>query len=98
MSKSFHPEIQRRLDFLDEYIDSLEREKREAGDTDISVVEEAKGIHRMAREHYSRAEYREAWSGITWAEACILGVGRYELESYKSLSRKVDQILGLKTP
>ena len=90
----FDIEIQHRLDFLDEYIDSLEHDKIAAGDNDLSVIEEAKEIHQKAREHYSKGDFKQAWTGIVWAEACILEVGAAELESTKKLFRKIDEALG----
>lgn len=86
-------EIQRRLDFLDEYIDTLERDKKAAGDNDLSVIQEAKEIHQKARERYGNKDYRGAWTGIVWAEAC-LQVGAAELESIKKLFREIDDALG----
>jgi len=93
MSAILDAEIQRRLDFLDGYIDSLEQAKAEAGDKDLSIIEEAKQIQQKARENYSQRNFKLAWAGIFWAESCILEVGAAELESSKALFRKIDDTL-----
>jgi len=92
MNQIFNQELQRRLDFLDEYIDTLEREKQAAGDNDLSVIEEAKSIHQKARQHYSQGELRKAWQGVFWSEGCIL-CGHTELADWNNLSSSIDKLL-----
>ncbi len=92
MTEILNREIQRRLDFLDEYIDTLERAKQADGDEDVSIIDEAKSIHQKARECYSQGELQKAWSGIYWAEGCII-CGKSELAAWKELSSKIDELL-----
>lgn len=57
-----HAVIQRKLDYRDETINTLEREQAAAGDDDVhGDVEEAKEVLQMAREAYSRGELQLAW-------------------------------------
>lgn len=93
LNKLLNTEIQRRLDFLDEFIDTLGREKQAEGDEDLSVIEEAKGVQQTAREHYSRGDLKKAWTGIYWAESCIL-VGQSDLASYRKVSAEIEELLG----
>jgi hypothetical protein len=72
----------------------LERDKKAVGDNDLSVIEEAKEIHQKARDRYSNKDFKGAWTGIIWAESCILEVGATELESSKKLFCKIDEALG----
>jgi len=91
-AEAFRREIQRRLDFLDETIDTLEREKTESGDHDRSMVEEARRIQQVAREHFSLSDLEKANYGITWAESCI-GVGRRELGGRQKVQAAIEALL-----
>lgn len=89
-----HALLQRKLDFLDELIDSLEREKADAGDDDLPQdIEEAKQIQQEARETYSRGEFQTAWLQAVRAEYCILFLGRTELESWNRLLASIGEAL-----
>jgi hypothetical protein len=88
-----HAPLQKKLDFLDELIDTLEREKAEAGDDDLPQdIEEAKQIQQSARESYSRGEFQTAWLQTVRAEYCIF-LGRTELESWKRLLVSIGEAL-----
>jgi hypothetical protein len=78
-------ELERRLGFLDELIDTLECERAEEGDDDIPQnIEEMKQIRQSARESYSRGELQTAWLQTIRAEYCVFQ-GRTEVESWNRL-------------
>ena len=85
--------IQKRLDLLDELIDTLEREKEAAGDDDLPRdVEEAKEVQQMAREDYSRGDVVEALLEVYRAECCLF-FGWQELKSHKALMDEIGKVL-----
>ncbi len=61
MNSILHAALQKKLDLLDELIDTLERDKEALGDDDLpGDIEEAKQVQQMAREDYSRGELQKA--------------------------------------
>lgn len=89
-----HPGLQKRLDLLDELIDTLEREKGEAKDDDLPHdVEEAKEVQQMARDDYSRGDLQKAFLEVCRAEYCLF-FGRQELTNHKALMDEIGKALG----
>ncbi len=88
-----HAGLQKKLDLLDELIDTLEREKAAAGDDDLpSDIEEAKQVQQMAREDYSRGVLQKALLESQRAEYCVF-FGRSELDSWKRLVTEIGKAL-----
>lgn len=82
--------LQKKLDFLDEVIDTLEREKAATGDDDLpGDINEAKEVQQMAREAYSRGELNNAWLLAERAEYCISVLGRVELDSWNKMMAEI---------
>ena len=93
MNHILHTGLQKRLDLLDEEIDTLEREKRVAGDDDLPRdLEEAKEVQQMAREDYSRGQFLDALLKIHRAEYCLF-FGRQELADHKALFEELRKAL-----
>ena len=85
MNRVLHEGLQKRLDLLDEEIDTLAREKEIAGDDDQPRdLEEAREVQQMAREDYSNGEFLNALLRIHRVEYCLYW-GRDELARNKAL-------------
>ncbi len=82
--------LQQKLDFLDELIDTLQRDQQAVEYNDPRDIDEAKAFQQMAREDYSRGEFRKAWFEADHAEYLTF-FGRSDLDKF-SLIRV--QILG----
>jgi hypothetical protein len=93
-----HFALQRKLDYLDEIIDSFELDKHAeyerhaAKDDDTRDVEEAKQLQQMAREDYNRGEFLKAWFEAARAEECIV-FGRGSLDNLQWLERAISEAL-----
>jgi hypothetical protein len=93
MSHIRHAVLQKKLDHLDEFIDTLERDKQTAGDGDLPRdIEEAKEVLQMARQDYSRGEFQRAWLEAERAEFCVF-MGRSELSQWKELMAAIGDTL-----
>lgn len=85
MNNIRHARLQKKLNLLDELIDTLERDDKEAGYDDLpGAIEEARQVQQMAREDYSRGELQKALLEAQRAEYCVF-FGRSELDSWKHL-------------
>lgn len=90
-----HAGFQKKLDGLDELIDTLKREKEKERDADLREVEEAKEVLQMAREDYSRgdrASLQTSWLRAERAE-CMVYFGRQGLERWMELFASVTEAL-----
>lgn len=96
MNHILHPALQKRLDLLDEVIDTLERDKNAAGDSDLPRdLEEAKQVQQMAREDYSRGNFEKAYSEIVRSEFCLF-FGRKDLARHRAFWNELGEALVLK--
>ena len=94
-SQILHAGLQRKLDGLDELIDTLEREKRKERDTDLREIEEAKEVLQMAREDYSRgdrASLQTSWLRAERAEYLVY-FGQQGLERWTELFAAVAEAM-----
>jgi hypothetical protein len=90
-----HAVIQRKLDDMDETIDTLAREKAAASDDDLAGdLEEARQIQQRAREEYSRGEFHNALLSIYRADFCLC-LGREALTKWKDLLADIGKALGV---
>jgi hypothetical protein len=93
MSQIRHAALQRKLDFLDELIDTLHREKQAARDDDLmGDIEEAREVQQMSREAYSRNELQKAWILAERAEWCVF-FGREALGKWEELMTELGELL-----
>lgn len=98
MNKVLHSLLQRKLDFLDESIDTLAREKTASGDDDfIGDIDEAQQLQQMARQSYSQGEMDKAFAEAARAERAVF-VGREALDRWNKLTIELDEILNPKKP